>query len=96
MESLPSNLPDFGGKTVTLYADGWASEQILAVLASPQYQVQAGRLFLVGDTVTTEDSWAHGATAAVAWESVGSYIATDANPFQAQPPKPAKPSWRFW
>lgn len=66
--------PTFDGKTVTVYGTAGKS---MGVLASPQFEEQRGRLFLVGEAVAPSESWVTGARVAVAWDAVCSYVVLD-------------------
>ncbi len=82
MNTIPDIQPSFTGKTVTFYSGGWESLQILASISSPRFEMQAGRMFLVGEAATSSDSWAHGSHAGVAWDEVSSYLVLDSDDFQ--------------
>jgi hypothetical protein len=69
-------LPDFSDKVVSasIAGDGWAR-----VLVHPRWEVQGGRLFLIG-TVTPGSStneWCAGLPNAVAWDAVTDYLIFD-------------------
>jgi hypothetical protein len=66
------SLPDFSGKVVLAYFVGDST----AILHSPSFQVQGGRLFLVGVVPKggSPKDWAAGVTVAVAWDSVQDYF----------------------
>ena len=76
-----SDVPDFKGKRVWLYAStgGRGSGTSGVILDSPEFQLQAGRWFLVGDMDFTKSdpklrSVDPPATAAIAWEHVVYYF----------------------
>ena len=72
-----SDLPDFSGKVlnITLVEDRDSDRDLL----SPTFELQAGRLFLVGivPADATSSDWSAGAMGAVAWDRISSYLAFD-------------------
>lgn len=65
--------PDFSGKVLNLtLIDDEADRD----LVSPTFEMQAGRLFLVGVVPpgATTSGWSMGAVSAVAWDRVTSYL----------------------
>ncbi len=70
--------PDFTGKVVAVYLANRPEEHTV-VLQSPTFQIQADRLFLVGEFAesTTANDWAAGVTTAVAWDHVEQYLVFD-------------------
>ena len=71
-----TEVPDFSGKVLsfTLIDDEDDRD-----LVDPRFVMQAGRLFLVGvvPASATGSDWSAGATGAVAWDRVTSYLAFD-------------------
>lgn len=68
--------PNFTGKTVSV---GLAGEDTTSAIENPRFEMQAGRLFLVG-TVPRGGSprnWAAGIPVAVAWDQVQDYMIFD-------------------
>ncbi|TWU30080.1 hypothetical protein Pla144_08660 [Bythopirellula polymerisocia] len=84
MEPIPEVLPSFVGKTVTFYSRSWQSANVLGSITSPCFEMQAGRLFVVGEAATSSVSWARGAHSAVAWDEVSSYLVLDTHEYQRQ------------
>ncbi len=74
MTSIDTTFPDFDGKTVVFYI---GVERRTATIRSPKCEMRGDRLFLVGEAETSPGHWAEGALAAVAWESVSSYLCFD-------------------
>lgn len=70
--------PDFRGKAVVLFCRG-RDIAFPIVLAYPRFEVQAGRLFLVGVTPPRDSvgEWADGVPRGVAWECVDTYVLFD-------------------
>ena len=70
-----STFPDFRGKVVSIVFKGDFGRS----LQDPRFEVQAGRLFLVGTTPRSGSSkdWVAGLKAAVAWDSVQDYVVFD-------------------
>ena len=71
-----SDLPDFTGKVLNL---NLADDEADRDLVSPTFEMQGGRLFLVGEVPAgaTTSEWSTGARGAVSWESVTSYLVFD-------------------
>lgn len=73
---MKKSQPDFSRKVVSLGIVG--NEQSYAV-ESPHFEMQAGRLFLVGTVPpggSTRD-WSKGVESAVAWDQVTDYLVFD-------------------
>ena len=70
---MKSKLPNFKGKMVSILSEG---EVTPSLIADTHFEIQAGRLFLVG-TIPKGGStgdWVAGLSCAVAWETVQEYI----------------------
>jgi hypothetical protein len=67
--------PDFRRQTVVLFCRGRA-EVYPIVLANPRFEMQAGRLFLLGVTPQRDSvgGWADNVPRGVAWAAVESYL----------------------
>jgi hypothetical protein len=75
---MDDKLPDFEGKTVLTYVDYAKGEEIGTTLLSPWFEMQGGRLFLVGESAPSRSPrWDDGAQMAVAWEQVKIYLVFD-------------------
>jgi len=70
--------PDLSQKIVLLYLVN-RSDDHNVVLQSPTFEVQGGRVFLVGDFAegTTANDWAAGVRTAISWENVEQYLLFD-------------------
>ena len=66
-------LPDFTSKVISL---SLAGEEWARVLVHPRWEVQGGRLFLVGTIVrgSATNDWCAGLPNAAAWDRVTDYI----------------------
>ncbi len=74
MDAYDEPLPDFTGKAVTFYCAGLASDFAIT-LDSPTFELQAGRMFAVGNVVPSgSEDWTAGAQVAVGWDHVAEYI----------------------
>lgn len=73
-----AKFPDFLNKLVSLYLTN-ATEERGVVLDNPTFELQGGRLFLIGNIAegTTENDWAAGIPSAVAWDRVEQYLIFD-------------------
>ena len=69
-------VPDFTGKVLSIST---MDDDNSHDLANPGFEMQAGRLFIVGSTPdgASESNWASGARIAVAWDRVTDYYAFD-------------------
>jgi hypothetical protein len=69
-------LPDFSGKVVSaaIAGDGYSR-----VLVHPRWEVQGGRLFLIGAVTlgSSTNEWCAGLPNAVAWDAVTDYLVFD-------------------
>lgn len=72
MSDSDETLPDFDEKIVVCYI---GVERKSATIATPHFELQGAKLFLVGEACVSSGHWAEGAVAAVAWDSVSSYLA---------------------
>jgi hypothetical protein len=82
--------PDFRGKTVVVYGHGRAFYTPV-VLSGCSFEVQGGRLFLVGrdQQSGSQPSWSNGARRAIAWEAVEDYLVFDSHQeYLARLPQP--------
>jgi hypothetical protein len=70
------DLPDFTGKVVSVSIAG---EDDGRCLERPNWQVQGGRLFLVGSVPRggSTNDWCAGVHSAVAWDQVSDYLVFD-------------------
>jgi len=66
--------PDFAGKVLAL-TTGSGGEGL--VLASPWFERQCGRVFLVGTVPLQPGNWTSGSPGAVAWDAVLEYLVFD-------------------
>jgi hypothetical protein len=75
-QSKPRHLPDFSKKVVSVTPAG---DDCARVLVHPRWEMQAGRLFLIGAVVagSPENEWCEGLENAVAWESITDYMVFD-------------------
>lgn len=73
---MKSKLPDFTKKVVVL---SWMTTDGSRSLAHPRWEMQGGRLFLIGAVPTggSRNDWLKGGEAAVAWEMVSDYLVFD-------------------
>ena len=64
---------DFSGKVISITITG---QDVSHDLVDPRFDLQAGRMFIVGSTPkgATESGWAVGALCAVAWDRVTDYF----------------------
>ena len=88
--------PEFDGKTVAFYATGFKA---VGALISPRFEEQGGRLFVVGEAATSSGNWAEGASAAIAWDEVRSYIALDSDVWvfrRANRNRKKNATWSLW
>jgi hypothetical protein len=69
-------LPDLTSKVVSLTLAG---EEWARVLAHPRWEMQGGRLFLIGTIPPggSTNDWLAGMMDAIAWEGVAAYIVFD-------------------
>lgn len=69
------NFPDFGGQIVALEL-AYEEDVPLTVLEETHFEVQAGRVFIIGRVPygANPDDWCAGASCAVAWDEVISYL----------------------
>lgn len=69
-------LPDFSGKCISI---SLIDETHSHDLYNPYFELQAGRLFIVGKITSgaTDSGWSVNQTGAVAWERVESYVLFD-------------------
>ena len=78
-----SQVPDFTGKVLSISTmDDDNSHDI----ADPEFEIQAGRLFIVGSTPdgASESNWCDGAKLAIAWERVTDYYVFDSPELYAE------------
>lgn len=66
--------PSFDGKVLALTV-GSNGEGL--ILASPKFERQCGRVFLVGAAPPAAGAWAGGSRGAVAWDAVTDYLVFD-------------------
>ncbi len=66
------SLPDFSGKCLCLSLEDDRSQDLI----SPHFELQGGRLFLIGEVPSgaSRSNWAAGTYGAVAWEKVSNYV----------------------
>lgn len=88
---MTDTTPDFSGKVLAL-TTGSDGEGL--VLASPRWERQEGRLFLVGIVPPQAGIWASGATGAVAWDAVLDYLVFDSAEAYAKSAARHRPSLR--
>lgn len=69
-----NTFPDFSNKVVSFSSDDGA-----LTLVNPQFEFQAGKLFVTGTIPKdgTNNNWAEGRSAAISWESISDYIIFD-------------------
>lgn len=88
--SFEERLPDFNDKIVSFYLSAgsgvpaWLTEG--AILRSPTFELQGGRLFVTGRTLDnshdeTDKEWSDDRNACLAWESVLFYVALPTNEY---------------
>ncbi len=65
--------PDFSGKVVIFYTSNEGGSH---TLASPVFEVRAGRLFVTGRSPVV-GGWMDGLAGAVAWDAVSAYLVYD-------------------
>ena len=93
------SLPDFRGKLVVFYTSSRANRSYM--LDEVTFEVQAGRLFVVGKVSREydDDVWGRGATACIAWDGVEQYLVFDSPAHYHQETaryneaKEERPSW---
>ena len=77
MSLLIDSMPDFSNKAVTFYLANVPLEYAVT-LESPSLEVQAGRVFAVGNAVpSASHDWASGVRVSVAWDQVSQYLVFD-------------------
>ena len=72
MSNEPQDLPDFSGKILSITI---MDDDVSYDLTDPHFEVQGGRLFIIGIVPkgATGSNWSAGATSAVAWERITDY-----------------------
>jgi hypothetical protein len=94
-----STLPDLSGKTLGLKYD--SGSEAYAYIGAINFEVQAGRLFLVGTSVNVSTGKVGGLRVCVAWDAVTSYFEFD-SPEECRKwvaiwyPSETKKKFRFW
>ena len=74
MDDAFESLPDFKNRAVTCYVAGVPAENAVT-LDSPVFELQAGRIFLAGQTVAAApDDWTRGVRVCGAWDEVVQYM----------------------
>jgi hypothetical protein len=68
-----ANIPDFSGKVVIFYTSDEGGSHLLA---SPVFEMRAGRLFVSGRSPVV-GGWMDGLAGAVAWDAVSAYVVYD-------------------
>ena len=73
---MKKTVPDFSGKVVEVSIKG---DSYAFAIDRPRFELQCGRLFLVGIVPhgTSQGDWSLGAGCAVAWDSVTDYLVFD-------------------
>lgn len=71
---MDANEPNFNGKVLALTV---GSDGEGLILASPTFEQQCGRVFLVGAVPPAVGVWAGGSRGAVAWDAVTDYLVFD-------------------
>jgi hypothetical protein len=73
---MKSKYPNFKGKMISILSEG---EVTPSLIADTRFEIQAGRLFLVGIVPKggSTGDWVAGLSCAVAWETVQEYIVFD-------------------
>jgi len=69
-------VPDLSGKVVSI---NMVDDDCNTDLVDPRFEIQAGRMFIVGTTPdgASHSNWAAGCTCAVAWDRVTDYLVFD-------------------
>ncbi|GAB6098093.1 hypothetical protein JCM14469_43490 [Desulfatiferula olefinivorans] len=73
MNNLMDNLPDLSGRCVSISI---MDDDISHDLNDPHFEIQGGRLFIVGTTPkgSTSSDWIAGCQCAIAWDRVTDYV----------------------
>jgi hypothetical protein len=68
-----TTLPDFKGKVVSV---GLASDHYSYAMNSPHWEIQGGKLFLIGSVphYGSVRNWSEGVVRAIAWDEVTDYL----------------------
>jgi hypothetical protein len=70
--------PDFSDKIVLVYLANRSDDHSI-VIEHPTFEIQGGRVFIVGQFAegTTSNDWASGVQTAVSWDAVEQYLVFD-------------------
>jgi hypothetical protein len=73
---MKSYLPSFKGKVLSVLCKSEDSSQMIW---EPKFEIQGGRLFLVGmvPPESSQDNWMEGLPSAISWDSVQDYVIFD-------------------
>ncbi len=73
---MKNKLPNFRNKLVTL---GFSANSDGSALFDPRWEIQGGRLFLIGTQPKggSTNDWCAGIEAAIAWDQVTDYLVFD-------------------
>jgi hypothetical protein len=70
---MKNTLPDFSNKAVSVVLIG---EDVSRLIVNPRFEMQAGRLFLIGKSPSgaSKRDWIAGLDEALAWDRVQEYV----------------------
>ena len=93
---MKTRLPNFRNRVVSVVCENEDTGQLIL---NPAFQLQGGRVFLVGTVPpdASQDNWMEGLTTAIAWDTVQDYVVFDSmSDFltrlnSQRPKKPLKP-----
>jgi len=76
MNDILKNVPDFSGKCLSIEL---INDEINYDLNNPHFELQGGRLFIVGTVPpgATSSDWAVNSESSVAWDQVANYFVFD-------------------
>lgn len=76
MNDILKNVPDFSGKCLSIIL---IDDEVNYDLNNPYFELQGGRLFIVGTVPpgASSSDWAVNSQSAVAWDQVTNYFAFD-------------------
>jgi hypothetical protein len=70
---MKNRLPSFSNRVLSVLC---VSEDTGQLIAAPKWEMQGGRLFLIGTVPkkASQDNWMEGLTCAIAWDTVQDYV----------------------